>query len=124
MFKTFGLNKWYKHQIVFIVLGSIPGALLRWQINNDFWSNILGSAFLGFIVGLKLNQRVQLLLVIGLCGSLTTFSGWIFDSFDLILKGFLLHGLFLIIGTLIAGLFCLSVGFFVGQNLKSHFCSK
>ena len=121
MVKIFELKNWHKHSISLVLLGSIPGAILRWQINHDFWSNILGSAFLGVVFGLKLKQRVQLILVVGLCGSLTTFSGWMFTSFDLLLKGFFWQSFILIIGSLISGCLALSLGFFMGKKLRQLF---
>ena len=61
-----------------MALGAVPGALLRWVLHCDPIANLLGC----LLIGLATNQkpprpRLMLLLGIGFCGALTTFSGWI-----------------------------------------------
>ena len=109
------------NQICYVLIGSIPGALLRWQINNDFWSNVFGAAFLGIIAGVKCSQTLQLFFIIGFCGSLTTFSGWMLASFELLLKGFILQSFFLILGTFVSGFLALIIGFLMGKKLRQAF---
>ena len=107
--------------VLLIVIGAMPGALLRWQINNDFASNIFGAAVLGLIVGLQSNQKMQLIFVFGFCGALTTFSGWMITALKLFLQGFLWQTFFVISGTLMAGFLSLLLGFFMGQKLRQSF---
>jgi CrcB protein len=59
-------------------VGAVPGALLRWALQADPLANLLGALLLGMVSGLEpAKPRLLLLLGIGFCGSLTTFSGWI-----------------------------------------------
>ncbi len=118
MFNNFYGNKSQKSKILLVLIGAIPGALIRWQINNDFWSNIVGTAFLGLLAGIKVNKRIKMLFVIGFCGSLTTFSGWMLTAFEKFLKGLFWEVVFVIGLTLIAGFIAFSAGFFLGKKLK------
>ena len=68
-------------ELLLVGLGAVPGALLRWQVtlhlgDQNLLVNVLGAALLGFLAGLPAAPHRQLLLGIGFCGSLTTFSGW------------------------------------------------
>ena len=71
-------------ELLLVGLGAVPGALLRWQVSLH-WAdrhllvNVAGAALLGYIAGLPAAPRRQLLIGVGFCGSLTTFSSWMFD---------------------------------------------
>ena len=77
-------------QVFFIMIGAIPGALLRWKINlafgsNSRWStvgiNAVGSLILGAIaaLGTTIPTPVPLAIGTGFCGSFTTFSTYAVD---------------------------------------------
>jgi len=64
--------------LLWVALGAIPGALLRWWLDNTFLANTLGC----FIVGAggllgSPSPRRRLLLGFGFAGSLTSFSSWV-----------------------------------------------
>ena len=68
-------------ELLLVGVGAVPGALLRWQLalhlgDQNLLVNVLGAALLGFLAGLPAAPRRQLLLGIGFCGSVTTFSSW------------------------------------------------
>ena len=61
-----------------MALGAVPGALLRWLLQADPLANLVGCLVLGLVSGSDpARPRVMLMVGIGFCGSLTTFSGWI-----------------------------------------------
>ena len=98
-----------KNTFFLISLGAIPGALFRWQIDEIFVVNLIGCFLLGFINSLAISKRYKLTLGFGLCGSMTTFSGWSFHLSKLINQGhyhlFLFHSiLFVLMGVLAIGL--------------------
>ncbi len=110
----------YKYTFI-LVLGTILGALLRWQITSDFYSNLFGAAFIGLIFGLKLNSRLQMALSIGFCASLTSFSGWMWDAFQFFNSGYLLKAFIEIALTLFGGFVTLFLGFFIGKKISCSF---
>lgn len=64
--------------LLWVALGAIPGALLRWSLANTVLANTLGC----FVVGASgllgpATDRRRLLMGIGFAGSLTSFSTWV-----------------------------------------------
>ena len=109
-------------ELLLVAMGAVPGAVMRWQIgsylhDNDVIVNVLGAFILGWLAGLPLRPRRQLLIGIGFCGSLTTFSSWMVNCVSFIAQGDWLAALGLIGLTLGLGLGAAALGVFVGRNL-------
>ena len=109
-------------ELALVALGAVPGAVIRWQIavhlhDNDVIVNVLGAFILGWLVGLPLRPKRQLLIGIGFCGSLTTFSSWMVHCVSFIAQGDWLAALGLIGLTLGLGLGAAALGVFVGRSL-------
>ncbi len=101
-----------------VALGAVPGAWIRWQADNDLVVNVVGAAILGLLLGLPYRPRRQLLIGVGFCGALTTFSSWMVDCVKLIASGDWLPALGLIALTLGFGLGAATAGFLIGQQIK------
>ena len=98
-----------KNKFFLISIGAILGAVFRWHIDEIFIVNIIGCFLLGFFNALSITKRYKLTLAVGLCGSMTTFSGWSLNLYNLINQGlyalFLFNSiLFVLIGILATGL--------------------
>ena len=110
-------------ELLLVALGAVPGALLRWQVSLH-WAdrhvlvNVLGAALLGLLAGLPAAPRRQLLVGIGFCGSLTTFSSWMLDAMRLISAGHVVEAAGLIGLTLGLGLGAAALGLWVGQRVR------
>ena len=110
------------HELALVALGAVPGAVLRWQVaahlhDNDVIVNVLGAFILGLLVGLPIRPKRQLLIGIGFCGSLTTFSSWMVHCVTFIAEGHWLAALGLIGLTLGLGLGAAALGVVVGRGL-------
>ena len=113
-------------ELTLVACGAVPGALMRWQASlylqdQNIVANVLGASVLGMLVGLPWKPRRQLLIGIGFCGSLTTFSGWMLAAMKHLSTGdwpaaFGLIGLTLGLGLVAAGL-----GFLCGRRVVKHF---
>ena len=110
-------------QELFLVgAGAVPGALLRWQLamnlgDQNLLVNVLGAGLLGFLAGLPAAPRRQLLLGIGFCGSLTTFSSWMLAAMQQLRVGDWSAALGLIGLTLGLGLGVAALGFQLGRRV-------
>jgi CrcB protein len=80
----------------------------------------VGSFILGFLAGpIPRRTSLVLLLGIGFCGCLTTFSSWILDVARLIQAGRPAWGLLLIVGSLTLGLLCAAAGLALSRSVFS-----
>ena len=102
-----------------ISLGAAPAAIVRWQVDGIFIVNIIGCFLLGFINALPMSKNSKLIFGFGFCGSLTTFSGWTFQLFELISKGsymlFFLNSILIVV----LGLFAIGLGHFLAKQLNA-----
>ena len=110
-------------ELFLVALGAVPGALVRWQValhcsDRHLLVNVLGAALLGLLAGLPAAPRRQLLIGIGFCGSLTTFSSWMVDAMQLISAGQIVEALGLIGLTLGLGVGAAALGLWVGQRVR------
>ena len=110
-------------ELLLVGLGAVPGALLRWQVSLH-WAdrhvlvNVVGAALLGLLAGLPAAPRRQLLVGIGFCGSLTTFSSWMLEAMRLISTGQISDALGLIGLTLGLGVGSAALGFKAGRQMS------
>ena len=115
--------KFELQELLLVALGAVPGALLRWQLalhlaDQNLVANTLGSALLGFVAGLPAAPRRQLLLGVGFCGSLTTFSSWMLDAVRQLGVGEIKSAAGLIGLTLGLGLGAAALGFQLGRLIR------
>ena len=108
-------------ELVLVALGAVPGALLRWQValhcsDRHLLVNVAGAALLGYLAGLPAAPRRQLLIGIGFCGSLTTFSSWMLEAMQLISAGQVFEAAGLIGLTLGLGVGAAALCFGIGRN--------
>ena len=112
-------------ELLLVALGAVPGAVMRWQIgshlhDNNVLVNVLGAFLLGWLVGLPIRPKRQLLVGIGFCGSLTTFSSWMVDCVTFIAQGDWLAALGLIGLTLGLGVGAAGLGLLIGRALAKR----
>ena len=115
--------KFELQELLLVALGAVPGALLRWQLSlhladQNLVANTLGSALLGFLAGLPAAPRRQLLLGVGFCGSLTTFSSWMLEAVRQLGVGEIKSAAGLIGLTLGLGLGAAALGFQLGRKIR------
>ena len=112
------MNSFLKNNNFFIIsIGAVPASILRWQIDQIFIVNTIGCFLLGFINSLSISRRYKLLFSFGFCGSLTTFSGWSLQLFNLINQGlyklFFLNSIFMVM----IGIFAVGLGHCLAKKI-------
>jgi CrcB protein len=108
-----------KNTFFLISIGAIPGALFRWQIDQIFIVNLIGCFLLGFFNSLDLTKRYKLTLGVGLCGSITSYSGWSMRLFDLLNQGLYKSFLFNAILIVFFGVFAIGLGHIFAKKLNA-----
>ncbi len=109
-------------QKVFLIsIGAIPGAIIRWQLDEIFIVNMIGCFLIGLFNSLYLDSKYKLIFCIGFCGTLTTFSGWISNLFLLISNGLYIH-LFIATASMLTMGFCaICLGNLLAKQIKRLF---
>ncbi|MDD3420035.1 MAG: fluoride efflux transporter CrcB [Candidatus Gastranaerophilales bacterium] len=118
-----------------IFLGGGIGSVLRYLCSfacskaacgvfplGTFIINILGSLFLGFVLGVFMakshwNQNLKLFMTVGVAGGFTTFSTFSVETFDLIKSGHNYLGLIYPIASVFLGLVAVFVGFYLARSI-------
>ena len=113
-------------ELLLVGVGAVPGALLRWQLalhlgDQNLLVNVIGTALLGLLAGLPAAPRRQLLLGIGFCGSLTTFSSWMLAAMQHLSAGDWASALGLIGLTLGLGLGAAGLAFWGARHVSNRF---
>lgn len=119
--------------LLLVATGAVPGALLRWQledlgkglvgghaglVESDLVANMLGTFLIGVIAALPPPRpRLMLLGGIGFCGSLTTFSSWMLQISLALRRGRSDEALAVVLISLLGGLVAVRVGLAVGHWL-------
>ncbi|MCP2175646.1 CrcB protein [Williamsia maris] len=123
-----------------VFVGGVVGTLVRYAAEKAYpvaaggwpWAtfavNCAGTLILGaLIAGLTAigpdtgwRLRTRLLLGVGFCGSLTTYSAFALESDRLLARGDVGVGLGYVVGTVAAGLVCAAVGYVVGRGVGNR----
>ena len=108
-----------KNTFFFISIGAIPGALFRWQVDHIMVVNLIGCFLIGFFNALSIPKKYKWTFGVGLCGSMTTFSGWSFELSKLLTQGMYKVFLFNSILIVLIGVFAISLGHFFAKKLNA-----
>ena len=117
--------------LTLVACGAIPGALLRWQLEQfakagdgglaaiaggDLLANLIGCLLMGMVLAQPPRRaRLYLWAGIGFCGSLTTFSSWMLELVTLLEQGQHRESLQGLAVSVIAGLALLQLGYVLGR---------
>ena len=108
-------------RLLWVAAGAVPGALLRWHW-ADGWrgtlaANLLAALMLGSLVPLqKRHPRLLLILGVGFCGSLSTFSTWMLELVDALQSAQSGQALIVLLTNLLGGLVAVGLGSSVSQR--------
>jgi CrcB protein len=114
-----------------VAAGTGVGAITRYlthhfvstRLQRDFpWAtllvNVVGSFILGFVVAVAarhaVSETVRLIIGVGFCGGLTTFSTYSYESLDLLRRNQQRHATAYAVGTVVAGLAAAALGLTLG----------
>ena len=114
------MSKDIKNNAFFLIsLGAIPGALFRWQIDEIFIVNLIGCFLLGFFNSLDILKKYKLTFCVGLCGSMTTFSGWSSHLYNLLNQRLYKLFLFNSITIVLMGVLAIGLGNIIAKNFNA-----
>ena len=117
-------------QLLFVFIGGGLGSVLRYAFGKflngsestiplgTFTANVLGSLFIGIVLGLaakhqSISQNYILLIATGFCGGFTTFSSFAYENHTFLKSGDFLSFAWYTIGTFIVGFAAVFAGLYL-----------
>lgn len=115
------------HKLIAVFIGGGLGSMVRYGISRliaagdlnikplaTFFSNIIATALLGFILFFavqkyQFSEPLQAFLIIGFCGGFSTFSTFSFETFELMRSGHLFLAIFYALISMLLGLLVLFI---------------
>ena len=117
--------------ILLVAIGGAIGSVCRYLLSGinvaswpwgTFAVNILGSLFIGLLVGLVskgiVSPEIKLLLVTGFCGGFTTFSTFANESFSMMKAGDALQMALYLATSVVIGILAVWLGMNVSDTIK------
>ena len=117
--------------ILLVAIGGAIGSVCRYLLSGinvaswpwgTFAVNILGSLFIGLLVGLVskgiVSPEIKLLLVTGFCGGFTTFSTFANESFSMMKTGDALQMALYLAASVVVGILAVWLGMNVSDTIK------
>lgn len=117
--------------ILLVAIGGAIGSVCRYLLSGinvaswpwgTFAVNILGSLFIGLLVGLVskgiVSPEIKLLLVTGFCGGFTTFSTFANESFSMMKAGDALQMALYLAASIVIGILAVWLGMNVSDTIK------
>jgi CrcB protein len=118
--------------VLLIAAGAAVGAPVRWWVDQwvqqrwvpalpwgTFAVNVVGSLLLGALAHATVDDSAAFLLLgIGFCGALTTFSSFAWETFRLVEDGAELYALFNVVGSLVVCVMAAWCGWLLAGQLS------
>ncbi|TFC82876.1 fluoride efflux transporter CrcB [Cryobacterium cheniae] len=92
-----------------------PGRLPLGVLIVNVTGSLIGGVVLGLAERAAVSEDVQLILLTGVCGGLTTFSTWSVETVELALTGRWRAGIVNLIGTLLLGFLVCAAGYLLSR---------
>ena len=108
-------------KLLYISIGAIPGVLFRWHVDEIYIVNTIGCFLIGIFNSLSFASKYKLIFCIGFCGSLTTFSGWIFGLSKLISDGLYISAFASTLLMLMTGFLAVCLGNLLAKKIQKLF---
>ena len=91
---------------------------MRFLINNNLLVSIIGSFVYGFVIARTISKSKKEILLSGFCSCFTSFSGFVYFLYELIIKGYYFKLFFYLNFIIIFNLLIMYVGFLISRKMN------
>jgi len=105
------------NNFIYILLAAYLGTFLRLTINNNFFTSIIGSFFVGFFISRGLSDSTKKILLSGFFSCLTSFSGFIYFLYTILNQGDWIQFIIFFNLIIIVNLFTMILGFWISRKI-------
>ena len=75
------------NNFIYILLAAYLATFLRLTIDNNFFTSIIGSFLVGFLISKRLSYSLEKILLSGFFSCFTSFSGFIYFLYKILNQG-------------------------------------
>ncbi len=100
-----------------MLLAAYLATFLRLTINNNFLTSIIGSFVVGFLISKRLNDSTEKILLSGFFSCFTSFSGFIYFLYKILIQGELMKFMIFFNLIIIVNLFTMFIGFLISRKI-------
>ena len=100
-----------------MLLAAYLATFLRLTINNNFLTSIIGSFVVGFLISKRLNDSTEKILLSGFFSCFTSFSGFIYFLYKILIQGELMKFMIFFNLIIIVNLFTMFIGFWISRKI-------
>ena len=100
-----------------ILLIAYFATFLRYYLDNNLLVSVIGSFIYGFVIERKISKFKKEILLSGFCSCFTSFTGFIYFLYQLIIQGYYLKLFFYLNVIIILNLIIMYIGFFISRKM-------
>ena len=105
------------NNFIYILLAAYLATFLRLTIDNNFFTSIIGSFLVGFLISKRLNYSIEKILLSGFFSCFTSFSGFIYFLYKILNQGEWIKFIIFFNLIIIANLLTMILGFWISRKI-------
>ena len=105
------------NNLIYILLVAYLATFLRLIINNNFFTSLIGSFLVGFLISKRLSYSIEKILLSGFFACFTSFSGFIYFLYKILNEGEWMKFIILFNLIIIVNLFTMFIGFLISRKI-------
>ena len=105
------------NNFIYILLAAYLATFLRLTIDNNFFTSIIGSFLVGFLISKRLNYSIEKILFSGFFSCFTSFSGFIYFLYKILSQGDWIKFIIFFNLIIIVNLFTMLFGFWLSRKI-------
>ena len=105
------------NNLIIILLAAYLATFLRLIINNNFFTSLIGSFLVGFLISKRLSYSIEKILLSGFFACFTSFSGFIYFLYKILNEGEWIKFIIFFNLIIIVNLFTMILGFWISRKI-------
>ena len=105
------------NNFIYILLAAYLATFLRLTIDNNFFTSIIGSFLVGFLISKRLSYSIEKILLSGFFSCFTSFSGFIYFLYKILNQGEWIKFIIFFNLIIIVNLFAMFIGFCISRKI-------
>ena len=105
------------NNFIYTLLAAYLATFLRLIINNNFFTSLIGSFLVGFLISKRLSYSIEKILLSGFFACFTSFSGFIYFLYKILNEGEWIKFIIFFNLIIIVNLFTMFIGFLISRKI-------